>query len=237
MDPLETVAGALRLSAHVLTGNKDQLASQLLGRLLREHDPEIQRLLGTVQPTRPSAWLRPLTTTLTPPGGPLIRILVGHAGWVYAVAVDAQGRRAVSGSFDRTVRVWDLEQGRCTATLDGHTDKVGAVAVDAQGRRAVSGSNDRTVRVWDLEQGRCTAILDGHTDEVDAVAVDAQGRRAVSGSEDRTVRVWDLSTGVCIATFTADAGIRGCAITPDGRTIVAGDTLGRVHFLRLEGRW
>jgi len=111
-----------------------------------------------------------------------------------------------------------------------------AVAVDAQGRRAVSGSYDHTVRVWDLETGRCTATLGGHTNFVNAVAVDEAGRRVVSGSHDRTVRVWDLSTGVCIATFTADAEIQSCAITPDGRTIAAGDVLGRVHFLRLEGR-
>jgi len=66
------------------------------------------------------------------------------------------------------------------------------------------------------------------------VAVSADCSRAVSGSEDRTVRVWDLDNGRQIATFTADAPVNACAVTPDGRTIVAGDQLGRVHFLRLE---
>src|SRR4051794_27418338 len=116
MDPLETIVGALRLSAHVIGQNKTQLASQLCGRLSGEADPEVQRLLRTVQPRRVPGWLRPLLATLTPPGGPLIRILDGYTDVVRAVAVDAQGRRAVSGSDDRTVRVWDLEQGRCTAT-------------------------------------------------------------------------------------------------------------------------
>jgi WD40 repeat protein len=202
-----------------------------------ENDPEIQRLLGTVQPRRAPAWLHPLTASLTAPGGPLLRILIGHTARVTAVAVDAQGRIAVSGSGDETVRVWDLQREQCTATLQGHTSAVLAVAMDAQGRIAVSGSHDRTVRVWDLKRRRCAATLEGHWGEVSAVAVDAQGRIAVSaGSWDRTVRVWDLSSGRCLATFTADAAIQSCAIDPAGRVIVAGDVLGRVHFLRLEER-
>src|SRR5258707_12369158 len=102
MDPLETVAGALRLSAHVLAQDQAQLASQLLGRLLGEDDPEIHRLLETVQPHRPTAWLRPLIASLTPSGGPLLCILTGHTEGVSAVAVDAQGHRAASGSGDGT---------------------------------------------------------------------------------------------------------------------------------------
>jgi WD40 repeat protein len=65
--------------------------------------------------------------------------------------------------------------------------------------------------------------------------VTADGQRVISGSLDKTLKVWDLETGNCIATFTADAAIFCCAVTPDGRTIVAGDVSGRVHFLRLEG--
>jgi len=66
------------------------------------------------------------------------------------VAVTADGQRVVSGSIDRTVRVWDLKVGQCLAILIGHTFRVDDIAVTADGRRAVSGSWDRTVRVWDL---------------------------------------------------------------------------------------
>ena len=72
------------------------------------------------------------------------------------------GRRAVSGSDDRTLKVWDLEQGALLATLEGHGDGVWAVAVTPDGRRAVSGSDDRTLKVWDLEQGALLATLEGH---------------------------------------------------------------------------
>jgi WD40 repeat protein len=69
------------------------------------------------------------------------------------VEVTPDGRRAVSASADRTLRLWDLETGQTLRTLEGHTSRVTVVAVMPDGRRAVSRSDDRTLRVWDLESG------------------------------------------------------------------------------------
>jgi WD40 repeat protein len=70
------------------------------------------------------------------------------------VAVTPDGRRAVSASDDRTLKVWELETGRELHTLEGHAFPVKAVAVAPDGRRAVSASVDRTLKVWELETGR-----------------------------------------------------------------------------------
>ena len=82
---------------------------------------------------------------------------------------------AVSGSDDRTLRLWDLWEGRCTAALEGHGHKVTAVAADFGLMRALSGSHDHTLRLWDLREGRCTATLEGHDGWVTAVAADFGG--------------------------------------------------------------
>src|SRR6516164_4635245 len=100
----------------------------------------------------PRPRLRPLRPTLAPAGGPVRRVLEGHKSWVWAVALTADGKRTVSGSEDRTLRVWDLEGNQLPRVLEGHTDWVNAVALAADGRRAVSGSRDGTLRVWDLER-------------------------------------------------------------------------------------
>ena len=92
-----------------------------------------------------------------------VHALPGHDGWVYAVAVTGDGRRAVSGAWDRTVRVWDLEAGAAVHALPGHDGGVTAVAVTADGRRAVSGGRDGTVRVWDLEAGTAVHALPATT--------------------------------------------------------------------------
>ena len=112
---------------------------------------------------------------------------------VNGVAVSADGRMAVSGGSDGTVRVWDLAGDAAPRVLTGHAGPVNAVAVSADGRTAVSGSADGTVRVWDLAGDAAPRVLTGHAGDVNAVAVSADGRIAVSGGDDGTVRVWDLA--------------------------------------------
>jgi WD40 repeat protein len=98
----------------------------------------------------------------------------------------------------------------------------------------VSGSSDSTLKVWNLATGEEERTLTGHGDIVDAGAMSRDGQRLVSSSS-TTLKVWNLATGEEIASFTADAALLCCAIAPDGVMVVAGDDLGRVHFLRLEG--
>ncbi len=78
-----------------------------------------------------------------------LKILRGHEDWVNSVAISADSTKAVSGSDDDTVGVWDLKGGTHTR-LEGHEDCVNSVAISADGTKAVSGSDDKTVGVWDL---------------------------------------------------------------------------------------
>jgi hypothetical protein len=106
-------------------------------------------------------------------------------GPVTAMAVTPDGRFAVSGSADATLRVWELATGRPQATLPGHTGPVTTVAVTPDGRFAVSGSADAILRVWDLTTDERSATLPAHMSPVKAVAVTPNGRFAVSvGSTD-----------------------------------------------------
>jgi WD40 repeat protein len=171
-----------------------------------------------------------------------LRTLEGHTQPVWSVALHADGCRAVSGagaflgseSEDSTLKVWNLDSGACLRTLKGHTETVTSVALHADGRRAVSASRDRTLKVWDLDSGACLRTLEGHTDDVNSIALHADGRRAVSASRDDTLKVWDLETGQELASFAGDAEMRSCALTSDGGTVVAGDSVGHMYFLRLE---
>jgi WD40 repeat protein len=70
---------------------------------------------------------------------------------------------------------------------------------------------------------------------VNHVALLADGQRALSASNDRTLKLWDLATEDCLSTFYGDSPFTCCAISVDGRTVVAGDYQGVVHFLRVEG--
>jgi WD40 repeat protein len=141
----------------------------------------------------------------------------------------------VSGSGDKTLKVWNLATGEEERTLTGHRNWVNAVAISPDGQRVVSASDDTTLEVWNLATGEKERTLTGHRRSVEAVAISPDGQRVVSGSGDNTLKVWNLATGEQMACFTADARLLCCAIAPDGVTVVAWDTLGRVHFLRLAG--
>jgi WD40 repeat protein len=125
-----------------------------------------------------------------------------------------------------------LESWRALKTLVGHSIWVLGLAVTPDGRRAVSASDDWTLKVWDLESGREVKTLQGHSDRVFGVAVTTDGRRAVSASDDKTLKVWDLESGTEVAAFTCDAAAECCACVGDSR-LVAGDALGRLHWLEL----
>jgi WD40 repeat protein len=107
-------------------------------------------------------YLQNFVNLISEPRLPL-RTLEGHYGFARAVAVTADGKRAVSGSYDHMLKVWDLDSGVTLRTLEGHSDAVSAVAVTPHGKRAVSGSLDRTVRVWDLDSGATLGERDPST--------------------------------------------------------------------------
>jgi len=222
-EDLSPIQGAIRLSAHVLSRNPEQLPGQLTGRLVGVQISSVESLIMQI-PTRITyPWLRPLAGSLASPGGPLIRTLQGHTGGVGTVAISQDGRRAISGSEDRTLKLWDLEKGQEIRTLRGHADWVWAVAISQDGRRAISGSDDRTLRLWDLEKGQEVRTLEGHAGGVRAVAISQDGRRAISGSDDRTLRLWDLEKGREIRTLEGHAGwVEAVAISQDGRRAISG---------------
>jgi WD40 repeat protein len=219
---LQSIMATLQLSAHVLSPDPGQLASQLTGRLLAQKSLNIQWLLEEIRKNQKAPWLRPFTPSLAGPGGSLMFTLTGHNGKVRGVAVTSDGRRAVSTSSDKTLKVWDLESGQELRTLTGHSDWVNAVALTPNGRLAVSASNDKTLKVWDLSSGLELHTLSGHTREVKTVAVTSDSLRAVSGSTDRTIKVWDLETGRELANLIGHSGtIRAVALTTNCKQVVS----------------
>jgi WD40 repeat protein len=231
---LKYIQSALRLSAHIVTQDKQQLPSQLWGRLQTINTPAMQTLLTQAQKTHPHPWLRPLTPSLTQAGGRLLRTLSGHSGSVKAVAVTADGKRVISGSWDETVKVWNLETGEELFTLSGHSSYVQAVAVTADGNRVISGSWDKTVKVWNLETEKEEFTLKGHSDSVNVVTVTADGKRIISGSSDKTVKVWNLETGEKHTLSGHNSSVKAVAVTADGNWVISGSSDKTVKVWNLE---
>lgn len=137
-----------------------------------------------------------------------------HRGAVLSVSVTPNGWRVVSGSSDKTVRIWDLNSGTCCQVLEGHTACVRAVARHPDSKRMVSAGGEYGVpqarrgcnlKVWDSTTGECLLTLNEHDAMVNTVAFHSDGCRLVSGSSDKTIRIWDLATGTCLRTINGHA--------------------------------
>jgi WD40 repeat protein len=149
-----------------------------------------------------------------------LRTLIGCS----PVALSADGRLAVSGALDHTLKVWDVGTGRELRTLTGHSKGITRVALSADGQVAVSGSHDDdTLKVWDVATGRELRTLIGHSKGVTSVALSADGWLAVSASLDDTLKVWDVATGRELRTFAVDffVGAEKVALSTDGRLAVS----------------
>ncbi|KAJ7489947.1 quinon protein alcohol dehydrogenase-like superfamily [Mycena galericulata] len=97
----------------------------------------------------------------------------------------------ITGSYDRTARVWNLETGVELHCLKGHTRAVRALQFDQV--KLITGSMDHTLKVWDWRRGKCMKTLTGHTEGI--VALNFDSNVLASGSVDSTIKVWNLRTG------------------------------------------
>ena len=120
--------------------------------------------------------------------------LRGHGGFVTSVTVSPDGTRALSGAFDYTAILWDIESQRALAVLDGHNGPVNAVAFLPDGERGISSGDDGILRVWSLNDGAELARMEGHEGKVRDVEISPNGRLAASAGWDRTIRIWSLDS-------------------------------------------
>jgi WD40 repeat protein len=142
---------------------------------------------------------------------------------------------AINSHEHPVLKIFDLETGFEVNTLRGHKTPITALALTQDGQYAVSASFwDGQIKIWQLNSYTEIDTLSSYNDFLTSVAITRDGRYLISTSKDTTLKVWNLSTRKEMARFTADNDLRCCAVSPNGQTIVAGETSGRLHFLRLE---
>jgi small GTP-binding protein len=120
---------------------------------------------------------------------------------IRAYAFTSDGKRALTGSGDNTVRLWDVKAGSCLRVFEGHTNQVWSVAWSPDQHLALSGSDDNSLRLWDIDTGSCLRVFEDHTNGVNCVAWSADQHYAISGGDDKTLRLWDVERGRCLRVF------------------------------------
>ncbi len=142
---------------------------------------------------------------------------------VSSVCISPDGKLALTGSRDGTLRLWDLKSGKCFITFEGHIECISSVCISPDSKLALSGSYDDTLRLWDLGSGKCLRTFKGHSERVSSVCISPDNRLVLSGSYDRTLRLWNIENGQCLRTFEGHSDwINSAVISSDGKSALSG---------------
>lgn len=160
------------------------------------------------------------------------RMFSGHTGYLESVAFSPDGLRLASGSYDKTIKLWETATGREIKTLTGHTGEVISLAFSPDGHLLASGSGDWTIKLWDTATGRELRTLIGEGGKVESflsrvnsLVFSPDGRWLAAGNDDRTVRLWDVATWREARVMISDTVVSAIAFSPDGRFVASGPGL------------
>lgn len=151
-------------------------------------------------------------------------VLKGHDDPIYSIAVAPGGRLVATGSFDRTIRLWDLTTGKEARSLggkNGHQNQVLSVTFSPAGDVLASGGSDNVVKLWDLPSAK-PAVTFAHPAAATRGAVAPDGKAAVIAYADGAIKLWSLPDVKPGPTLTGHTGaVTGLAFAPNGQTLVS----------------
>lgn len=154
------------------------------------------------------------------------KTLTGHSHFVQDIVISSDGQFALSGSWDGTLRLWDLNLGTTARTFVGHTKDVLSVAFSGDNRQIVSGSRDRTIKLWNT-LGECKYTIEdqGHSEWVSCVRFSPSTKTPiiVSCGWDKLVKVWNLNTCTLKTNLVLHRGyVNTVTVSPDGSLCASG---------------
>ncbi|MDP8286927.1 MAG: hypothetical protein RAP03_09620, partial [Candidatus Electryonea clarkiae] len=216
---------ALRLSAHILAKDPDQLWSQIYGRLNSIQNNTIGLLLSH---NFKSSWIKSLNHSLNTPDSALHITLDERSDPIDDLCF-IDNHRIVSASEDHNLRVWNLKTGKIEKFLIGHQDEVTVVKVLLRHRLIASGSDDGTIKIWDIETGDCLKSIDGHVKGVKSMTI-LRDERILSLSKAGQCRLLSIDNNTNSLRVIGDREDKVIAFSfaENNRTLLTGTSKGKL---------
>ncbi len=143
--------------------------------------------------------------------------------WVRAIAFSPDGRWLASGSYDATVRLWNVRDGTLGKELKGHTAWVRGLAFSPDGELLATASDDNTVRIWRVTDGKTVRVIKDGVEGVKAVAFSPDGDLLATGGFDKSIRLWNVGEGSLVRELKGHRDwIRALTFSPDGEYLASG---------------
>lgn len=158
---------------------------------------------------------------------------------VRAVAFLPDGKRFMTGSYDKVLRLYDFPAINEVRKYEGHTASIMSLAVSPDGKLALTGSGqtEKTARLWDIEGGKQLFAFNDHTERILGVTFTPDSKQAVTGCWDNYARIYDTRTGKRIRSIgkVHNKQVASVAVSPDGKLLATGGDEGNVVLLDLAG--
>ena len=152
-----------------------------------------------------------------------VATLQGHTNAVFGCDI-SRDEILASTSWDKTVRLWDMNTQQCINVLNGHAGRCQRCCFTADGTLLASTSDDKTVRLWDMRTRHSIATLQDSNCSTYQCSFSSDGSWIAAACIDaRVARVWDVKTLRCIATLNHGCKVWTCSFSADGTIAPAGD--------------
>ncbi|MDX2213316.1 MAG: WD40 repeat domain-containing serine/threonine-protein kinase [Oculatellaceae cyanobacterium bins.114] len=160
-----------------------------------------------------------------------VQTLTGHTGAVTAIALNSEGTLLISGSSDKTIKLWTIPQGELLHTIPGrslwsnagHRDRISALIFALDGQTFISGSDDGTIKIWDVATRRLIATLPHDGWDISALTIDHTGTVLASGGGDGVIYLWNLQTHALTHSLLKHRDrISSLILSPDNRILISG---------------
>lgn len=159
-------------------------------------------------------------------------VLRGHSGKVYSASYSPDGKLVLTGSEDKTARLWDAASGTLVRELKGHTKGLESAIFSPEGDLVLTASDDGTARVWETDSGQVVTVLPTQKDVIWNAAFSPDASRVVTADKDGTSEIWETRTGRLIAELEHVDHVHGvlwATFSPDGKLVVTASADGTAH--------
>lgn len=155
--------------------------------------------------------------------GRLVREYPGHEHYVTALAISADGRRMVTGSWANQLMAWEIATGKAAKWPQKHSAAIASIAISPDGSRTATGDWSGSLRLWNTETGKQLKALKAHSNGVKELAFASEGQSLISGGADDYLKVWTVGKGRIRRNIKAHRnGVSALALMPDGTHAVSG---------------
>ncbi len=132
---------------------------------------------------------------------PEIKVQIGHTSVITQTTISPDGKFVLSASWDKTIKLWEVNSGKLIRTFEGHLDKVNTICFSQDGKNIFSGGDDKTIICWETSTGKILKKIEGSENEISSLVISPDNKVLASSSGDK-INIWNTLSGEIIHIFS-----------------------------------